>query len=103
MQDPWNDGDETISTTFRVELVVCSCGCNGIKAGPTIEANVGETIIVRLLNHLTEPVSIDMADAGVLLTPARKVAPGASGEYQFVLVKSGRFSYGWGELVIYPG
>ena len=102
MQDIWNDEGETISKTFRVELVVCTCGCNGQKTGPTIEATVGETVIVTLVNRMAEPTSMDVAGAGVLVSPAGHVPPGESREYQFLLVNSGRFSYGWGELVVFP-
>ena len=102
MLEEWMDQEEAIAKTFRVELIVCKCGCNGRKTGPTIEANVGETIVVRLVNHLDEPMSIELAEAGVSLQPTRAVAPGASGEFRFLLVKSGRFRYAWGSLEVYP-
>jgi hypothetical protein len=63
---------------------------------------VGETIVVRLVNHLDEPMSIELDEAGVLLQPARAVAPGASGEFRYLLVKSGSFRYAWGGLEVYP-
>lgn len=101
MHEEWNQSDE-ISTVFRVELIVCSCGCNGMKAGPTIEANVGETVVIHLVNHLAEPMSLDLGGAALPLQPPSAVAPGASGEYQFLLVNSGRYSYPWGGLIVFP-
>jgi hypothetical protein len=101
MHEEWNQPEE-ISKVFKVELILCTCGCNGTKAGPTIEANVGETIVISLVNHMAEPMSLDLAGAALPLQPPRTVAPGATGEYQFLLVKSGRYSYSWGGLIVFP-
>jgi hypothetical protein len=102
MHEEWNEPDDVVSKVFRVELIVCGCGCNGSKTGPTIEAIVGETIVIRVVNHLAEPMSLDLSDAALPLQPASTVAPGATGEYQFLLVNSGRFSYPWGGLIVFP-
>ena len=101
MQEEWNGLEDHVSNVFQVELILCSCGCNGTKAGPTIEANVGETIVIRLVNHLADSMSVDLADAALPLQPEQTIAPGASGEYKFLLVKSGRYSYPWGELIVF--
>ena len=102
MHEEWDDSDEQISKVFRVDLILCSCGCNGTRAGPTIEAMVGETIVIRLVNHLPRAMSLDLAEAAIPLQPMQAIAPGASGEYQFLLVTSGRFSYPWGGLIVFP-
>ena len=102
MQGEWSPSGEQLSKVFRVELVVCSCGCNGTRSGPTIEAYVGETIVIRLVNHLSESVALDLADAALPLQPTPVIGPGSSGEYQFLLENSGSYNYPWGRLIVFP-
>ena len=72
---------------------------NGQVPGPTIEARVGDTVVVRLKNSLAEPTTIHwhglripaaMDGTEVVQSP---VAPGASFEYRFVVPDAGTFWY----------
>jgi FtsP/CotA-like multicopper oxidase with cupredoxin domain len=72
---------------------------NGQVPGPTIEAHVGDTIVVRLENSLDEPTMIHWHG---LRVPAamdgtqvvqRAVAPGETFEYRFTVPDAGTFWY----------
>ena len=72
---------------------------NGQIPGPTIEARVGDTLVVRLKNSLDEPTTIHFH--GIRLPSAmdgtqavqRIVAPGESFEYRFAVPDAGTFWY----------
>lgn len=72
---------------------------NGQVPGPTIEARVGDTIVVRLTNSLDEPTMIHWH--GLRLPSSmdgtqvvqRGVAPGETFEYRFVAPDAGTFWY----------
>jgi FtsP/CotA-like multicopper oxidase with cupredoxin domain len=79
--------------------VVAGYGFNGRVPGPTIEANVGDTLVVELTNALPEPTSIhwhglrvpaDMDGTELVQQP---VQPGETFEYWFVLPDAGTFWY----------
>jgi FtsP/CotA-like multicopper oxidase with cupredoxin domain len=74
-------------------------GFNGMVPGPTIEAKQGDTLVVRLTNHLPEPTSIhwhglrvpaDMEGTELVQHPAQ---PGRTFEYRFRLPDAGTFWY----------
>lgn len=74
-------------------------GFNKQLPGPELRANVGDTLVVRLTNHLQEPTMIHwhglripaaMDGTGAVQTP---VAPGEVFEYRFVLPDAGTFWY----------
>jgi FtsP/CotA-like multicopper oxidase with cupredoxin domain len=74
-------------------------GFNGVVPGPTIEAQVGDTLVVRLTNQLPQPTSIhwhglrvpaDMDGTALVQNP---VQPGQSFEYRFRLPDAGTFWY----------
>ena len=72
---------------------------NGQLPGPTIEARVGDTVVVRLTNNLEEPTTIHWH--GVRLPAAmdgtqvvqQLVAPGETFEYRFTVPDAGTFWY----------
>jgi FtsP/CotA-like multicopper oxidase with cupredoxin domain len=72
---------------------------NGQMPGPTIEANVGDTLVVRLTNRLDEPTTIHWH--GIRLPAAMDgtqvvqplVQPGESFEYRFTVPDAGTFWY----------
>jgi FtsP/CotA-like multicopper oxidase with cupredoxin domain len=72
---------------------------NGQVPGPTIEANVGDTVVVRLRNSLDEPTTIhwhglrlpSSMDGTQAVQPL--VAPGGTFEYRFVVPDAGTFWY----------
>ncbi len=72
---------------------------NGQLPGPTIEARVGDTLVVRLKNSLDEPTTIHFH--GIRLPSVmdgtqgvqRLVAPGESFEYRFIVPDAGTFWY----------
>jgi FtsP/CotA-like multicopper oxidase with cupredoxin domain len=72
---------------------------NGGVPGPTIEANVGDTLIVHFTNRLAEPTTIHWhglrvpaaMDGGPHSQPP--VMPGASFEYRFTVPDAGTFWY----------
>jgi FtsP/CotA-like multicopper oxidase with cupredoxin domain len=72
---------------------------NGQVPGPTIEARVGDTIVVRLINNLEEPTTIHWH--GIRLPAAMDgtqvvqplVQPGETFEYRFVVPDAGTFWY----------
>jgi FtsP/CotA-like multicopper oxidase with cupredoxin domain len=74
-------------------------GYNGEVPGPTIEAEVGDTLVVQLKNGLREPTTIHWHG---LRVPAamdgtesvqQPVEPGGSFEYRFVVPDAGTFWY----------
>lgn len=74
-------------------------GFNKQLPGPELRANVGDTLVVRLTNHLEEPTLIHwhglriqaaMDGTGAVQAP---VAPGEVFEYRFVLPDAGTFWY----------
>jgi len=74
-------------------------GFNKQLPGPELRANVGDTLVVRLTNHLQEPTMIHwhglripaaMDGTGAVQKP---VAPGEVFEYRFVLPDAGTFWY----------
>jgi FtsP/CotA-like multicopper oxidase with cupredoxin domain len=86
----WNEAEDVISDVLRIELTASEQGYNGEVPGPTVEAVVGERLIVRLTNQL--PVAtcfcIDCACGHTAATP-----PGETGEYSFALERAGTFRY----------
>jgi len=72
---------------------------NGQVPGPTIEARVGDTLVVRLKNSLDEPTTIHFhgirlpsaMDGTQVVQPT--VAPGESFEYRFMVPDAGTFWY----------
>jgi FtsP/CotA-like multicopper oxidase with cupredoxin domain len=79
--------------------VVSGYGFNGQVPGPTIEADVGDTLVVELRNSLPEPTSIhwhglrvpaDMDGTELVQQP---VQPGEAFEYRFKLPDAGTFWY----------
>jgi FtsP/CotA-like multicopper oxidase with cupredoxin domain len=80
-------------------LAIPAYGFNGQVPGPTLEAEVGDTLVVRLANSLPEPTTIHWHG---LRVPANMdgtemvqhpVQPGGSFEYRFVLPDAGTFWY----------
>lgn len=79
--------------------VVPGYGFNGQVPGPTIEADVGDTLVVELTNALPEPTSIhwhglrvpaEMDGTELVQQP---IQPGETFEYRFVLPDAGTFWY----------
>jgi FtsP/CotA-like multicopper oxidase with cupredoxin domain len=79
--------------------VVSGYAFNGQVPGPTIEADVGDTLVVALTNALPEPTSIhwhglrvpaEMDGTELVQQP---VQPGETFEYRFVLPDAGTFWY----------
>ena len=74
-------------------------GYNGQVPGPAIEAQVGDVLVVRLINRLPEPTTIHWH--GLRLPAAmdgtegtqRPILPGESFEYRFALPDAGTFWY----------
>ena len=72
---------------------------NGQVPGPTIEANVGDTVVVRLKNRLAEPTTIHWhglevpAEMDGTQVVQRLVQPGESFEYRFEVRTAGTFWY----------
>ena len=92
---------EARSTQWEVaaRLSVPGYGFNGQVPGPTIQAAVGDTLVVRLANNLPEPTTIhwhglrvpaDMDGTEMVQHP---VQPGDTFEYRFVLPDAGTFWY----------
>jgi FtsP/CotA-like multicopper oxidase with cupredoxin domain len=80
-------------------LSIPGYGFNGQVPGPTIQAEVGDTLVVRLANNLPEPTTIhwhglrvpaDMDGTEMVQHP---VQPGGTFEYRFVLPDAGTFWY----------
>jgi FtsP/CotA-like multicopper oxidase with cupredoxin domain len=79
--------------------VVAGWGYNGLVPGPAIEAEVGDTLVARLKNSLSEPTTIHWHGLrlpapmdGTDLTQ-RPVEPGETFEYRFLLPDAGTFWY----------
>lgn len=74
-------------------------GFNGVVPGPTIEAEVGDTIQVRLANDLSQPTTIHWhglripADMDGTEAVQQPVEPGGTFEYRFVVPDAGTFWY----------
>ncbi len=72
---------------------------NGQVPGPTIEAEVGDTLVVEFTNELSEPTTIHWhglrvpADMDGTESVQRAVEPGESFEYRFVVRDAGTFWY----------
>jgi FtsP/CotA-like multicopper oxidase with cupredoxin domain len=82
------DVEEAISDVLRIELVADEQGYNGMTPGPTIEANVGETLVVHLTNQRAQPACFCFGGCACVATP-----PGDSREYRFELTEAGTFRY----------
>jgi FtsP/CotA-like multicopper oxidase with cupredoxin domain len=81
------------------DTTVSAWGYNGMVPGPIIVGNVGDTLVVKLINRLPEPTSIHWH--GLRLPSAmdgtesvqKLVEPGETFEYRFVLPDAGTFWY----------
>jgi FtsP/CotA-like multicopper oxidase with cupredoxin domain len=88
---------EARETTWEIApgRTVSAWGYQGSVPGPTIVANVGDTIVARLVNNLPEPTVIHWH--GLRLPAAmdgtqsvqRLVQPGERFEYRFELLDAG--------------
>lgn len=74
-------------------------GFNKQLPGPVLEANAGDTLVVRVTNHLAEPTIVHwhgiripaaMDGTGMVQKP---IAPGETFEYRFVVPEAGTFWY----------
>jgi FtsP/CotA-like multicopper oxidase with cupredoxin domain len=80
-------------------LSIPAYGFNGQVPGPTIEAEVGDTLVVRLVNSLREPTTIHWhglrvpADMDGTEMVQKPIEPGGTFEYRFVLPDAGTFWY----------
>jgi len=78
---------------------VSAWGYQGQVPGPLIVGHVGDTLVVRLVNHLPEPTTIHWH--GLRLAPAMDgtesvqvpVQPGETFEYRFTLTDAGTYWY----------
>lgn len=74
-------------------------GFNKQVPGPELKANIGDTVVVKLTNNLSEPTTIHWhgirLDAGMDGTDAvqKQVLPGETFEYRFVVPDAGTFWY----------
>src|SRR5919201_6120508 len=72
---------------------------NGQVPGPTIEAEVGDTLVVEFTNELSEPTTIHWhglrvpADMDGTESVQRAVEPGESFEYRFAVPDAGTYWY----------
>jgi FtsP/CotA-like multicopper oxidase with cupredoxin domain len=79
--------------------VVPGYGFNRQVPGPTIEADVGDTLVVELANALPEPTSIHWhglrvpAEMDGTQLVQQPIQPGETFEYRFVLPDAGTFWY----------
>lgn len=79
--------------------VVHGYGYNALVPGPTVEATVGDTLLVRFTNSLPEPTSIcwhgprGRASAISRIDAAASVQPGETDEYRLLLSDAGTFWY----------
>ncbi len=88
-------GEWEISPGRRVRAMTY----NGSVPGPTIEARVGDTVVVHFTNRLDEPTTIHWhglrvpanMDGGPHSQPP--IAPGATFEYRFTVPDAGTFWY----------
>jgi FtsP/CotA-like multicopper oxidase with cupredoxin domain len=94
--------DLTVSK-FQWEIgegkTITAWGFNGQLPGPTLKAQVGDTMVIRVKNDLEEPVTIHwhglripaaMDGTGVVQDP---IQPGETFEYRFQLPDAGTFWY----------
>lgn len=91
------------ASTFNWEIgpgkSVPAWGFNEQLPGPVLRANVGDTLVVRLINDLSEPTTIHWH--GIALPASmdgtdatqRPVEPGEEYEYRFVVPDAGTFWY----------
>ncbi len=92
---------EARETTWELRpgLGVQAWGYQGQVPGPVIVGHVGDTLVVRLINHLPEPTTIHWH--GLRIPAAmdgtdsvqRPVQPGETFEYRFVLPDAGTYWY----------
>jgi FtsP/CotA-like multicopper oxidase with cupredoxin domain len=79
------------------ERVVHGYGYNDQVPGPTVEATVGDTLLVRFTNSLSEPTSMCWhglrLPRAMAVVAAAAVQPGRSVEYRMRLVDAGTFWY----------
>lgn len=74
-------------------------GFNKQVPGPELKANIGDTVVVKLTNNLSEPTTIHWhgirLDAGMdgTDTVQKPVSPGETFEYRFVVPDAGTFWY----------
>jgi FtsP/CotA-like multicopper oxidase with cupredoxin domain len=79
--------------------VVPGYGFNGQVPGPTIEADVGDTLVVELTNALPEPTSIHWhglrvpAEMDGTQLVQQPIQPGKTFQYRFMLPDAGTFWY----------
>jgi FtsP/CotA-like multicopper oxidase with cupredoxin domain len=92
---------EAAETNWEIapDQAVSGYAYNGKVPGPTIEANVGDMLVVHPTNALPEPTSIhwhglrvpaDMDGTELVQNP---IPPGATFEYRFALPDAGTFWY----------
>jgi len=88
-----------IDWTFAPGRSIRAFAYNGLVPGPTIQANVGDTVEVRLRNSLPQPTTIhwhgvrvpaEMDGTEAVQPP---VGPGESFEYRFVVPDAGTYWY----------
>jgi FtsP/CotA-like multicopper oxidase with cupredoxin domain len=88
-----------IEWEFAPGRTIRGFGCNGQVPGPLMEANVGDTVEVRLTNNLPQPTTIhwhgirvpaEMDGTEAVQPP---VEPGETFEYRFVVPDAGTFWY----------
>ncbi|MBK9985191.1 MAG: multicopper oxidase family protein [Saprospiraceae bacterium] len=79
--------------------IIQAWGFNGQLPGPTLKANVGDTMVIRVTNHLKEPTMVHwhglripavMDGTEVVQKP---IEPGEVFEYRFVVPDAGTFWY----------
>jgi FtsP/CotA-like multicopper oxidase with cupredoxin domain len=84
---------------YADERAIRGFAFNGEVPGPTIEAEVGDTLVVRLTNRLPEPTTIHWhglripAEMDGTELVQRPVEPGESFEYRFVVPDAATFWY----------
>lgn len=80
-------------------IIAHGYGYNAQVPGPTIEATVGDTLLVRFTNLLSRPTGIQWHGLRVSAATERRlgagasVAPGASAEYKLELPDAGTYWY----------
>jgi FtsP/CotA-like multicopper oxidase with cupredoxin domain len=91
------------ASTFNWEIApgktIEAWGFNKQVPGPALTANVGDTMIIRVTNHLSEPTLVHWH--GICLEASmdgtdgtqKPIAPGESFEYRFTVLQAGTFWY----------
>ncbi|MBK9071117.1 MAG: copper oxidase [Myxococcales bacterium] len=81
-------------------LVIKAWGFNGHTPGPVIEGIVGERVVIYVSNKLPAPTSVHWHGLvlpsgmdGVAGLHQRRIAPGQTFRYEFVLDRAGTFMY----------